>query len=145
MTRRWLPLLASALLALASVPALAQDDTDGADEGGPPAHVLEKARGQARAAQVRANELAEGRQPGDPPPGLAKAKDKVRGWQKTGRGNAGRVHEALLAGRSPSELAGLNAEAAKAMAKATKALKEAGEKPGLGLGRDKAKKGDDEG
>jgi hypothetical protein len=138
-TRRRVTIVTVVVLAASAVPALAQDVTPG-----PPAEVLERARGQARAAQVRANEIAaEGRGPGQAPPGLAKAGEKLRGWERTGRGNAGRVHEALLAGRSPSELAGLNAEAARAMAEATKALKEAGEKPGLGLGRGRGDDADD--
>ena len=107
---------------------------------GPSDRALERARGAVAEARAVAQGLSE-----DPPGQAQKVRAqaaKAAKWEALvakfegrERGNAGRVHQALLEGRSPSELAGVNAEAAKVMAKANKALKEAGQKPGRGLGR----------
>ena len=109
---------------------------------GPSDRALERARGAVAEARAVAQGLSE-----DPPGQSQKVRAqaaKAAKWEALvakfagrERGNAGRVHEALLAGRSPSELAGVNAEAAKVMAKANKALKDAGDKPGRGVGRSK--------
>lgn len=109
---------------------------------GPSDRALEQARGAVAEARAVAQGLSE-----DPPGQAQKVRAqaaKAAKWEAlvakfAGRehGNAGRVHEALLAGRSPSELAGVNAEAARVMAKANKALKAAGDKPGRGVGQSK--------
>lgn len=108
---------------------------------GPSDRALERAKGAVAEARAVAQGLTE-----DPPGQTQKVRAqaaKAAKWQALvdkfegrERGNAGRVHEALLNGQSPSELAGVNAEAARVLAKANKALKAAGQKPGRGLGRD---------
>lgn len=131
MKRRVIP-AALVALALTASAAVATE--------GPSDRALERARGAVAEARAVAQGLTQ-----DPPGQAQKVRAqaaKAAKWEALvakfadrERGNAGRVHQALLEGRSPSELAGVNAEAAKVMAKANKALKEAGQKPGRGLGR----------
>jgi hypothetical protein len=131
MKRRVIP-AALVALALTASAAVATE--------GPSDRALEHARGAVAEARAVAQGLTQ-----DPPGQAQKVRAqaaKAAKWEAlvakfAGRehGNAGRVHEALLAGRSPSELAGVNAEAARVLAKANKAMKEAGQKPGRGLGR----------
>jgi hypothetical protein len=131
MKRRMTIAAAIALLLTASAAVAAE---------GPSDRALERARGAVAEARAVAQGLTEDA-PGQAQKARAQAA-RADKWEALAqkfagreRGNAGRVHEALLAGRSPSELAGVNAEAAKVMAKANKAMKEAGQKPGRGLGR----------
>lgn len=133
MTRRLSAVALAATLALSGAAASAEDSPDG-----PPAEVLDKAFGAAAEAHRVAHGLTKPKNPNSAA-GLTKDEKVTRKAERRaahfqalaekhaarGKGHASAVHDALARGESPSSLAGLNADAAKAMAKANKALRKA--------------------
>lgn len=133
MTRRLTAAALAAVLALSGAAASAEDAPDG-----PPAEVLDKAFGAAAEAHRVAHGLTKPKNPNSAA-GLSKDEKIARRAERRaarfqalaekhaarGNGNASAVHDALARGESPSSIAGLNAEAAKAVAKANKALRKA--------------------